>query len=33
VDRGPIALAAIRAGCLNVLVTDEDTARWLVTHG
>ncbi len=33
VDRGPIALAAIRAGCLNALVTDEDTARWLVTHG
>jgi deoxyribonucleoside regulator len=32
-DRGPIALAAIRAGCLNVLVTDEETARWLVDHG
>lgn len=33
VDRGPIALAAIRAGCLNVLVADEETARWLVAHG
>lgn len=32
-DRGPIALAGIRAGCVNVLVTDEGTARWLVSHG
>jgi deoxyribonucleoside regulator len=32
-DRGPIALAAIRAGCVNVLVTDEATAQWLATHG
>lgn len=32
-ERGPIALAAIRAGCVNVLVTDEATARWLVNHG
>lgn len=31
--RGPIALAAIRAGCVNVLVTDEATAGWLATHG
>ena len=31
--RGPIALAAIRAGCVNVLVADEATADWLVTHG
>jgi deoxyribonucleoside regulator len=31
--RGPIALAAIRAGCVNTLVTDEATAQWLVTHG
>ncbi len=32
-ERGPIALAAIRARCVNVLVTDEATAQWLVTHG
>lgn len=32
-DRGPIALAAIRAGCVSVLITDEPTAQWLVTHG
>ena len=32
-DRGPIALAAIRAGCVNVLVTDEATAEWLMAHG
>jgi deoxyribonucleoside regulator len=31
-ERGPIALAAIRAGCVNVLVTDEATAQWLVRH-
>jgi deoxyribonucleoside regulator len=31
--RGPIALAAIRAGCVNTLVADEATAAWLVTHG
>jgi deoxyribonucleoside regulator len=31
--RGPIALAAIRAGCVNVLAADELTANWLVTHG
>lgn len=32
-ERGPVALAGIRARCVNALVTDEDTARWLVTHG
>lgn len=32
-DRGPIALAAIRAGCVNVLVADEATVQWLMTHG
>lgn len=32
-DRGPIALAAIRAGCVNVLVADEATVEWLMTHG
>ncbi len=31
--RGPIALAAIRAGCVNGLVADEATAQWLVDHG
>jgi deoxyribonucleoside regulator len=31
--RGPIALAAIRAGCVNTLITDEATAHWLVAHG
>jgi deoxyribonucleoside regulator len=31
--RGPVALAAIRARCLNTLVADEDTASWLVAHG
>jgi deoxyribonucleoside regulator len=31
--RGPIALAAIRAGCVNTLVADELTADWLVAHG
>jgi deoxyribonucleoside regulator len=31
--RGPIALAAIRAGCVNTLVADEITADWLVAHG
>ncbi len=31
--RGPIALAALRAGCLNVLVADEATATWVVDHG
>ena len=31
--RGPIALAALRAGCMNVLVTDEATADWVLAHG
>jgi deoxyribonucleoside regulator len=31
--RGPIALAALHAGCLRHLVTDEATAEWLVSHG
>jgi deoxyribonucleoside regulator len=30
--RGPIALAALRAGCLRVLVADEATARWVLDH-
>jgi deoxyribonucleoside regulator len=31
-DRGPIALAALRVGCVNVLVTDEATATWVLDH-
>ena len=31
--RGPIALAALRAGCLRTLVTDETTADWVLAHG
>lgn len=31
--RGPVTLAAIRAGCLNVLVTDAATADWVLAHG
>lgn len=31
--RGPIALAALRAGLLSALVTDEGTAEWLVADG
>jgi deoxyribonucleoside regulator len=30
--RGPIALAALRTGCVNVLVTDEATATWVLEH-
>lgn len=30
--RGPIALAALRARCVNVLVTDEPTADWVLDH-
>lgn len=30
--RAPIALAALRAGCLNVLVTDEATAAQVLGH-
>lgn len=31
--RGPIALAALRARCVNVLVTDVETAEWVLAHG
>lgn len=31
--RGPITLASLRAGCLNVLVTDAATADWVLAHG
>jgi deoxyribonucleoside regulator len=31
--RGPVALAALRAGCLRVLVADEPTADWVLGHG
>jgi deoxyribonucleoside regulator len=31
--RGPIALAAIRAGALNVLACDDSTADWVLAHG
>jgi deoxyribonucleoside regulator len=31
--KGPIALAALRAGCLRHLVTDEATAEWVLAHG
>ena len=30
--RGPIALAALRSGCINVMVTDEETAKWVIDH-
>jgi deoxyribonucleoside regulator len=30
--RGPIALAALRTGCVNVFVTDEATATWVLDH-
>jgi deoxyribonucleoside regulator len=30
--RGQIALAALRAGCINVMVTDEETATWVIGH-
>jgi len=30
--RGPIALAALRSGCVNVMVTDEETAVWVIDH-
>jgi len=30
--RGPIALAALRAGCVNLLVADEATAGWVLDH-
>ncbi len=31
--RGPIALAALRSGCVRVLVSDERTAEWVLAHG
>ena len=31
--RGPIALAAIRGGYINVLATDDATAAWVLAHG
>ncbi len=31
--RGPIALASLRARCVNVLVADESTAEWVLAHG
>jgi deoxyribonucleoside regulator len=30
--RGPVALGALRGGCLKTLVTDEGTARWILDH-
>ena len=30
--RGPIALAALRAGCMNAFVADEATAEWVLEH-
>jgi deoxyribonucleoside regulator len=32
-QRGPIALAALRAGLLAVIVADEATAEWVLAHG
>lgn len=31
--RGPIAIASLRARCVNVLVTDAGTAEWVLAHG
>ena len=31
-QRGPIALAALRAGLIKVLVADEPTAKWVLEH-
>lgn len=31
-DRGPVALAALRAGLVRILVTDKDTAEWVLAH-
>lgn len=31
--RGPIALASIRAGAVNVLACDDATAAWVLAHG
>jgi deoxyribonucleoside regulator len=32
-ERGPIALAGLRAGIITDLVADEATAGWVLTHG
>ena len=32
-SRGPIALAALRAGCVNLLIADEQTTEWVLAHG
>lgn len=31
--RGPIALAAIRAGVVDILACDDETASWVLAHG
>ena len=31
--RGPIALAALRAGCVNIIVVNSVTAEWVLAHG
>jgi deoxyribonucleoside regulator len=31
-ERGPIALAALRAGLMRVFIADEATARWVLAH-
>lgn len=31
--RGPIALAALRARCVNVIVVDSASAEWVLAHG
>lgn len=31
-ERGPIALAALRAGLIKVLIADEGTAEWVLAH-
>ena len=31
--RGPIALAALRAKCVNVIVLDSATAEWVLANG
>jgi len=30
--RGPIALGALRTGCIKSFVTDEATAEWVLAH-
>ena len=32
-SRGPIALAALRAGCVNLLIADAQTTEWVLAHG